>query len=113
MENSEFSQMVAMEASSKVKNGRVPTGIEEFDDFVEGGFPRGYMILLAGTAGAGKTIFASQYIYHGLSKLNESSVYVSFAENRVLKKFVGMEHVFEGKPRKSMQEKPPADRSKS
>jgi circadian clock protein KaiC len=82
MEKSELSQMVEIEASSKVKNGRVPTGIEGFDDFVEGGFPRGSMILLAGTAGSGKTIFASQYMYHGMSKLNESGVYVSFAENR-------------------------------
>jgi circadian clock protein KaiC len=82
MEKSELSQMVEIEASSKVKNGRVPTGVEGFDGFVEGGFPRGSMILLAGTAGSGKTIFASQYMYHGMSKLNESGVYVSFAENR-------------------------------
>jgi circadian clock protein KaiC len=82
MEKSELSQIVEIEASSKVKNGRVPTGIKEFDDFVEGGFPRGSMILLAGAAGSGKTIFASQYMYHGMSKLNESGIYVSFAENR-------------------------------
>lgn len=82
MEELSSYQVLKVGGASKVKEKRVPTGIEEFDDFVEGGFPRGSMILLAGAAGSGKTIFASQYVYHGMSKLNESGVYVSFAENR-------------------------------
>jgi circadian clock protein KaiC len=82
MEKSEVTNTVKIEASSKTNERRVSTGIEGFDDFVEGGFPRGSMILLAGSAGSGKTIFASQYLYHGMSKFNESGVYVSLAENR-------------------------------
>jgi circadian clock protein KaiC len=82
MEKSEVTNIVKMEASSKTNERQVPTGIEGFDDFVEGGFPRGSMILLAGGAGSGKTIFAAQYLYNGMSKFNESGVYMSLAENR-------------------------------
>ena len=82
MENTELSHTVEMEGSSKADGRRVPSGIEGFDNFVEGGFPRGSMILVAGSAGSGKTIFASQYLYHGMSRLNESGVYLSLAESR-------------------------------
>lgn len=61
---------------------RVPTGIEGFDAAVEGGIPKGSLVVLAGDAGSGKTIFAANYLYHGLSKLDEPGIYVSFAENR-------------------------------
>lgn len=61
---------------------RVPTGIGGFDDLIEGGFPRGSLVLLAGNTGAGKTVFSAQYMYHGASRLGEPGVYVSFAENR-------------------------------
>ena len=50
MEKSEVTNIVKIEASSKTNERRVPTGIEGFDSFVEGGFPRGSMILLAGSA---------------------------------------------------------------
>jgi circadian clock protein KaiC len=82
MESSELSQIVEIKASSKVKNGRVPTGIEGFDTLIEGGIPRGYLVLVAGTAGSGKTIFAAQYLYHGLSRFNDPGIYMSFAETR-------------------------------
>ena len=82
MEKSELSQTVEIKASAKTENGRVATGVEGFDDFVEGGFPEGSMVLLAGAAGSGKTIFGSQYLHHGLSRLNEPGVYMSLAESR-------------------------------
>jgi circadian clock protein KaiC len=59
---------------------RLSTGITEFDKLIEGGIPRGYMVLLAGTPGSGKTIFASQFLHQGL-KVNEPGIYVSFAED--------------------------------
>ncbi|TFG14048.1 ATPase, partial [Candidatus Thorarchaeota archaeon] len=37
---------------------RIKTGITGLDDLIEGGFPRGDIILVAGKAGTGKTIFA-------------------------------------------------------
>ncbi len=61
---------------------RIPTGIAGFDDLIERGFPRGSLVLVAGNAGSGKTIFSSQYMYHGLSRQNEFGVYASVAEDR-------------------------------
>ena len=82
MENTELSHKVEIEGSSKADGLRVASGIEGFDGLVEGGFPRGSMILVAGGAGSGKTVFASQYLYHGMSRLNESGIYLSLAESR-------------------------------
>ena len=59
---------------------RVPTGIKGLDEMIEGGFPRGSMILLAGSPGSGKTIASAQYLYHGATELGETGVYVSFVE---------------------------------
>jgi circadian clock protein KaiC len=71
---------IEVEATSKAQEDRVSTGIKEFDNLIEGGIPRGYLVLLAGNPGSGKTIFAAQFLYDGL-KAGESGVYVSFAEN--------------------------------
>src|SRR6266849_5597229 len=59
---------------------RIPSGIPGFDQIVNGGLIRDRVYLLSGPAGAGKTIFASQFIYNGLTKYNESGVYVVLEE---------------------------------
>jgi len=61
---------------------RTPTGIVGLDELIEGGFPRGSLILLAGSAGAGKTIASAHFLYHGAKNLNENGIYISFAERR-------------------------------
>ncbi len=61
---------------------RAPTGIAGLDELIEGGFPRGSMVLLAGSAGAGKTIASAHFLYHGAKNLGENGIYVSFAERR-------------------------------
>ena len=61
---------------------RIPTGITGLDDLVEGGFPRGGLILLAGSPGSGKTIASAQYLHIGAAELGEKGIYVSFAERR-------------------------------
>jgi len=61
---------------------RAPTGIVGLDDMIEGGFPRGSLILLAGSAGSGKTIASAHFLHYGAKNLNENGVYVSFAERR-------------------------------
>jgi circadian clock protein KaiC len=71
-----------MQSGSGLIEDRVLTGVEGFDALIDGGFPRGSLILMAGEAGSGKTIFSAQYLYHGASKLAEPGIYVSFAENR-------------------------------
>jgi len=62
-----------------VKLERVKTGIKGLDELLEGGFPIGSSILICGGPGAGKTVFALQYIYTG-AKNNEPGVYVSIEE---------------------------------
>ena len=70
------------ESGARAKSDRVPTGIEGFDPLVEGGLPRGSLVLLAGNPGAGKTSFSAKYLHFGVTKRNEPGIYVSFAESR-------------------------------
>ncbi|MFW9806731.1 MAG: ATPase domain-containing protein [Candidatus Thorarchaeota archaeon] len=59
---------------------RVKTGIPGLDDLIEGGFPRGDTILVAGKAGTGKSILATQFIYKGATEYNEPGVLVTLEE---------------------------------
>ena len=45
---------------------RIPSGIPGFDQIVGGGLIRDRVYLLAGPAGAGKTIFSTQFLYNGI-----------------------------------------------
>jgi circadian clock protein KaiC len=67
---------------NQAKEDRVATGIKGFDVLIEGGFPRGDLVLLVGHPGSGKTLLSSRFLYNGASKYQEPGVYVSFAENR-------------------------------
>lgn len=60
----------------------LPTGIEGLDELIDGGFPRGRVILVLGGPGTGKTILASQFLYKGLSQYNENGIYVSLDESK-------------------------------
>ena len=59
---------------------RIQSGIPGFDQIVGGGLIRDRVYLLAGPAGAGKTIFSSQFLYNGLTKFGENGVYVVLEE---------------------------------
>ncbi|MFW9961143.1 MAG: ATPase domain-containing protein [Candidatus Thorarchaeota archaeon] len=59
---------------------RVKTGIPGLDELIEGGFPRGDTILIAGKAGTGKSILATQFIYKGVTEYNEPGVLVTLEE---------------------------------
>ena len=58
----------------------IHTGIFGLDEMISGGFPKERIILILGGPGAGKTIFASQFLYKGISKFNENAVLVSLDE---------------------------------
>jgi len=60
---------------------RVPTGIAGLDSLIEGGFLKGDIILVAGRTGSGKTIFSTQFIYHGAVQYSEKGVYATFEED--------------------------------
>jgi len=59
---------------------RMQSGIPGFDQIVGGGLIRDRVYLLTGPAGAGKTIFSSQFLYNGLTKYGENGVYVVLEE---------------------------------
>ena len=58
---------------------RTRTGIAELDEMLRGGFMEGDAVLLAGSAGTGKTTLALQYLINGI-KQGEPGVYVTFEE---------------------------------
>ena len=61
------------------EGGRVRTGIAELDEMLHGGFMEGDAVMVAGSAGCGKTTLALQYLVNGV-KLGEPGVYVTFEE---------------------------------
>jgi KaiC/GvpD/RAD55 family RecA-like ATPase len=59
---------------------RVPTGIAGLDELVEGGFPKDFIILVAGSSGTGKTTMMMSYLAEGV-KRGEKSVYIGLGES--------------------------------
>ncbi|MEW6257488.1 MAG: circadian clock protein KaiC [Pseudomonadota bacterium] len=59
------------------------TGIDGFDDLTLGGLPKGRPSLICGTAGCGKTLFASTFLIHGARDFDEPGVFVTFEERPV------------------------------
>ncbi len=57
-----------------------PTGIGGFDDLTLGGVPTGRPTLVCGSAGCGKTLFATTFLIHGARDFDEPGVFVTFEE---------------------------------
>lgn len=51
------------------------------DELLEGGFPRGRVILVSGGCGTGKTILATQFLYNGIVKYGEPGVLVTLEQH--------------------------------
>lgn len=60
---------------------KVKTGIENLDKILKGGIPRGWVVLVSGGPGTGKSILATQFLYEGIEKYHENGVYVTFDES--------------------------------
>jgi circadian clock protein KaiC len=56
------------------------TGIDGFDDLTLGGVPTGRPTLVCGSAGCGKTLFATTFLIHGARDYDEPGVFVTFEE---------------------------------
>lgn len=56
----------------------VRTGIAGLDDILSGGIPRGNVILVEGSIGAGKTTLGVEFIYRGASQYGEPGIIVLF-----------------------------------
>lgn len=58
---------------------KVETGIPGLDEMLEGGFPRGYTMLISGGPGTGKSTLAMQFLINGVAR-GEAGIYVTFEE---------------------------------
>jgi circadian clock protein KaiC len=71
-------------AKSKSKTNltlpKTPTGITGFDQVTGGGLPTGRPTLVCGSAGCGKTLFATEFLVRGALQYSEPGVFVSFEE---------------------------------
>jgi len=56
------------------------TGVDGFDEITYGGLPRGRPTLICGSAGCGKTLFATEFLVRGALQFDEPGVFMSFEE---------------------------------
>lgn len=60
---------------------KAATGIRGFDAICGGGLPRGRPTLVTGSAGAGKTLFAAEFLLRGILEFDEPGVLLAFEES--------------------------------
>ncbi|SDT08866.1 circadian clock protein KaiC [Nocardioides scoriae] len=60
---------------------KCPSGISGLDDITNGGLPRGRPTLVAGSAGAGKTLFGIEFLVRGATDHGEPGVLLAFEED--------------------------------
>jgi len=59
---------------------RIKTGIPELDEMLGGGFMPGDAVMVAGSAGTGKTTLALQYLVNGITQFGDRGIYVTFEQ---------------------------------
>jgi circadian clock protein KaiC len=74
--------MKAAQATEKENRSlpKAPTGIQGLDEITRGGFPRGRPTLICGSAGAGKTLLAMEFLVRGATEHHEPGVFMAFEE---------------------------------
>jgi circadian clock protein KaiC len=60
---------------------RVPTGVQGFDELVEGGLMERSVTGIVGAAGTGKTTFGIRFVYSGAKDFGDKGLFVSFSES--------------------------------
>jgi KaiC/GvpD/RAD55 family RecA-like ATPase len=55
---------------------RCKTGIKGFDELIQGGLPKGRVVVVCGPPGSGKTLFGIQFLVSG-ADMGEKGVFVS------------------------------------
>ncbi len=60
---------------------KAPTGIPGLDDITAGGLPKGRVTLVAGSAGAGKTLLGLNFLVAGARQYGEPGVLLTFEES--------------------------------
>jgi circadian clock protein KaiC len=69
-----------MDHSSRTQLSKAKTGIVGLDEITQGGLPAGRPTLICGTAGCGKTLFAMEFLIHGVIDFAEPGVFIAFEE---------------------------------
>lgn len=64
------------------RSNLTPFGIEGLDYMLNGGIPKGSVVLISGGSGSGKSILASQFLYKGITDFKEAGFYISFDERK-------------------------------
>ena len=77
----ENSESIKRDRIATVGVEKIKTMIEGFDDISHGGMPVGRTTLVSGTSGTGKTLFAIQFLYNGITYFDEPGVFVTFEES--------------------------------
>jgi len=65
----------------KVK-GRVMTYVKDLDERMEGGVPKGYVVLVCGTAGSMKSSFTFNILYNAAKNESVKGLYISLEQER-------------------------------
>ncbi len=73
---------------------RLSTGISGLDDILHGGLAKGFLYLVEGNPGAGKTTLALQFLLEG-ARRGESGLYISLAESEAELRHVAASHGFD------------------
>ena len=60
---------------------KVRSGVDGFDELVNGGLPRGQSVLVTGGTGTGKSTLAMQFVYRGAKVYDEPGIYVTMEES--------------------------------
>src|SRR3972149_5909797 len=79
MDKLRFKEKIDTQTISRIIK-RANTGIPGFDMLVEGGMPEGFVVVVTGQPGTGKTMFSLQFLLEGV-KNNERCIFFSFEEN--------------------------------
>ncbi|MCZ7370840.1 MAG: ATP-binding protein [Candidatus Methanoperedens sp.] len=78
MDKLRFKEKIDIQNVSRIIK-RVKTGVPGFDGLVEGGIPEGFVVVVTGPPGTGKTTFSLQFLLEGV-KNGERCIFFSFEE---------------------------------
>ena len=68
--------------SSNNKLKKIHTGINGFDEIMEGGLPKNRPTVLLGNTGCGKTVMSMEFLVKGALIYDEPGVFISFEETK-------------------------------
>jgi circadian clock protein KaiC len=71
-----FPRLVAAEHRIGYTRDTVPSGVAALDALVGGGLTRGTSTLVMGPAGSGKSLLASHFVHHAVSRGDRASVFI-------------------------------------